>query len=143
MLAAKEDGVGLITFNQPEKRNAMSVEMWGGLGEILDEFARGQRGPRGRADRCRATRRSSPARISASSRRSAAMPTRSANTIGAQCRARASWRAFPKPVIARIRGFCLGGGLAIAMQADLRIAAAKPVRHSGGAARHRLWLRRG
>ncbi len=31
--------------------------------------------------------------------------------------------AFPKPTIARIRGFCLGGGLAIAMQADLRIAA--------------------
>ncbi len=24
MLAAKDDGVGLITFNQPEKRNAMS-----------------------------------------------------------------------------------------------------------------------
>ena len=39
MLAAKEDGVGLVTFNQPEKRNAMSVEMWVGLGEILDEFA--------------------------------------------------------------------------------------------------------
>ena len=31
--------------------------------------------------------------------------------------------SFPKPVIARIRGFCLGGGLGIALQADLRIAA--------------------
>ena len=31
MLAEVEDGVGLITFNQPEKRNAMSVEMWDGL----------------------------------------------------------------------------------------------------------------
>ena len=39
MLAAKDDGVGLITFNQPEKRNAMSLEMWTGFGEILDEFA--------------------------------------------------------------------------------------------------------
>ena len=39
MLAAKDDGVGLVTFNQPEKRNAMSLEMWTGLGEILDEFA--------------------------------------------------------------------------------------------------------
>ena len=39
MLAAKDDGVGLITFNQPEKRNAMSMEMWTGLGDILDEFS--------------------------------------------------------------------------------------------------------
>ena len=31
MLAAKDDGVGLVTFNQPEKRNAMSMEMWTGL----------------------------------------------------------------------------------------------------------------
>jgi len=37
---------------------------------------------------------------------------------------REKFHAFPKPVIARIRGFCLGGGLAIAMAADLRIAAA-------------------
>jgi hypothetical protein len=36
---------------------------------------------------------------------------------------RGKYAAFPKPIIARIRGFCLGGGLAIAMQADLRIAA--------------------
>ena len=48
-----DDGVGLITFNQPEKRNAMSLEMWIGLGEILDEFARGRLGARGGADRCR------------------------------------------------------------------------------------------
>src|SRR5260370_9550510 len=38
MLSACEDGIGVITFNQPEKLNAMSVEMWAGLGEILDEF---------------------------------------------------------------------------------------------------------
>ena len=36
---------------------------------------------------------------------------------------RAKLAAFDKPVIARVRGFCLGGGLGIAMQADLRIAA--------------------
>src|SRR5208283_4501603 len=36
---------------------------------------------------------------------------------------RKKFQNFPKPTIARIRGFCLGGGLAIAMQTDLRIAA--------------------
>ena len=29
---------------------------------------------------------------------------------------------FSKPLVARIQGFCLGGGLGIAMQADLRVA---------------------
>src|ERR1700686_5921401 len=38
MLAARDGGVGLITFNQPEKRNAMFMEMWIGLGEILEGF---------------------------------------------------------------------------------------------------------
>jgi enoyl-CoA hydratase/carnithine racemase len=38
MLASKADGVGIITFNQPEKRNAMSVGMWTGMAEILSEF---------------------------------------------------------------------------------------------------------
>ncbi len=38
MLAARDGGVGLVTFNQPEKRNAMSMEMWLGLGEILAGF---------------------------------------------------------------------------------------------------------
>ena len=31
-------GVARITFNNPEKRNAMSIAMWEGLGQILDEF---------------------------------------------------------------------------------------------------------
>src|SRR4051812_43791460 len=39
MLAAVADGGGTVTFNQPEKRNAMSVEMWDGLTGILDEWA--------------------------------------------------------------------------------------------------------
>src|ERR1035437_7409894 len=38
MLSGKTDGVGLLVFNQPEKRNAMSVGMGAGLGEILEDF---------------------------------------------------------------------------------------------------------
>src|SRR5882757_5814767 len=29
------DGIGVITFNNPEKRNAMSLDMWEGLGLAL------------------------------------------------------------------------------------------------------------
>ena len=38
MLADVAEGVGYATFNQPEKRNAMSVEMWDGLASILDTW---------------------------------------------------------------------------------------------------------
>ena len=39
MLAHVDDGVGWITFNQPEKRNAVSLAMWQAIPEIIDDFA--------------------------------------------------------------------------------------------------------
>lgn len=38
ILKSITDGVGIITFNNPEKRNAMSIEMWDGLGAALIEL---------------------------------------------------------------------------------------------------------
>jgi enoyl-CoA hydratase len=35
ILQGVSEGVGVITFNNPEKRNAMSLEMWEGLGSAL------------------------------------------------------------------------------------------------------------
>ena len=123
MLAAKDDGVGLITFNQPEKRNAMSMEMWTGLGEILDEFREdsavrvvvmtgaGNKAFVSGADISQFAKN----RSNADAQREYDRQT----GVG-----REKLNRFPKPVIARIRGFCLGGGLGIAMSTDLRIAAA-------------------
>jgi enoyl-CoA hydratase/carnithine racemase len=122
VLSSTDDGIGIITFNQPEKRNAMSVEMWGGMGEILDEF-REDSSVRvvvltGAGDKAFV----SGADISQfEQRRADADAQREYDRLTNGGRAKLA--AFPKPVIARIRGFCLGGGLAIAMQADLRIAA--------------------
>jgi enoyl-CoA hydratase/carnithine racemase len=121
MLAARQDGVGVVTFNQPSKHNAISVDMWGGLGQILDEFAADD-GVRvvvlsGAGDRAFV----SGADISQfEQQRSNADAQRAYDeqtSVG-----RRKLQSFPKPTIARIRGYCLGGGLAIAMQADLRIA---------------------
>jgi enoyl-CoA hydratase/carnithine racemase len=42
----------------------------------------------------------------------------------AQSAAWDAWRAVDRPVIAMIGGYCIGGGLMIAMKADLRIASA-------------------
>jgi enoyl-CoA hydratase/carnithine racemase len=121
MLAARQEGVGVVTFNQPSKHNAISVEMWAGLGQILDEFAAddsvrvvvltgaGTRAFVSGADISQFEQQ----RSNADAQRAYDQQT----SIG-----RRKLTAFPKPTIARVRGYCLGGGLAIAMQTDLRIA---------------------
>src|SRR5438552_16863344 len=38
ILQSVTDGVGVITFNNPEKRNAMSLDMWQGFGHALIEL---------------------------------------------------------------------------------------------------------
>src|ERR1700726_2821052 len=38
ILQSSTDGVGVITFNNAEKRNAMSLDMWEGLGSALVEL---------------------------------------------------------------------------------------------------------
>ena len=122
MLAQAADGVGVITFNQPEKRNAMSVEMWHGFSQIL-ELWRGDPAVRvvvltGAGDKAFV----SGADISQFERsRSNADAQREYEALTSA--GRETLAGYPKPVIARIQGFCLGGGLGIAMQADIRIAA--------------------
>ncbi len=121
MLSEIEDGIGLITFNQPEKRNAMSVGMWDGLAQILDAFEHdaavrvvvltgvGNRAFVSGAD----VSQFAQTRSDAEARREYNRRTRNG---------RARLAGFAKPTIARIRGFCLGAGLGIAMQCDLRMA---------------------
>ncbi len=123
MLAQVTDGVGLITFNQPEKRNAMSVEMWDGLTAILEAWIADDAVRvvvlTGAGDKAFV----SGADISQFEKsRSDADAQRAYEQLTS--RGRAMLAGFPKPVIARIQGFCLGGGLGIAMQADIRIASA-------------------
>jgi enoyl-CoA hydratase/carnithine racemase len=110
-----------MTFNQPEKHNAMSVEMWSGVAEILDDFAcdpairvvvmtgAGTRAFVSGADISQFEQQRSGAN---GQQAYDAMTLEGRRKLG----------SFGKPTIAMIRGYCLGGGLAIAMQADLRIA---------------------
>ena len=36
ILAEVSEGVGWLTFNQPERRNAISLEMWQGIGDAME-----------------------------------------------------------------------------------------------------------
>ena len=118
---AISDGVGIITFNNPEKRNAMSLDMWEGLGNALIEL-RDDPDVRvvilvGAGDKAFV----SGADISQfeKTRHNAEASEEYSRRSDAQ---RALLADYPKPTIACIRGFCLGGGMQVAMLADIRIA---------------------
>jgi len=122
ILKSIADGVGIITFNNPEKRNAMSIEMWDGLGTALIELREDDNVRvvilTGAGDKAFM----SGADISQfeKNRRDAKANEEYNRKSDAQ---RALLAEYPKPTISCIRGFCLGGGMQIAMLTDMRFAA--------------------
>lgn len=115
------DGIGIITFNNPAKLNAISAEMAEGLAQALTDM---RDDPEVKV--VVLTGAGEKAFISGGdvsqfekTRPNAEVASRSAERF----RQRQSVLAdFPKPTIASIRGYCLGGGLGTALNADIRIA---------------------
>jgi enoyl-CoA hydratase/carnithine racemase len=121
ILASIQDGVGRVVFNQPEKRNAMSVNMWEGMGAALDLFAEDP------SVRCVVLQGAGDKAFVSGADISQFEKVRSdANAQQEYDRITSAGRLklthYQKPVIAQIRGFCMGGGLGIAMSTDIRIA---------------------
>jgi enoyl-CoA hydratase len=122
MIAEKDGAIGWMIFNNPERRNALSMDMWQAMPVILDHF---ERDPevrvivlKGAGDKAFVSgadisqfekQRSSPETIAEYDRIAEAAGTR--------------LQEVRKPTIAMIHGFCIGGGLGVALQCDLRIAA--------------------
>jgi enoyl-CoA hydratase len=120
VLSRKEAGVGIVTFNNPQRHNAVSLEMWEATKRILDQFAADDEvrvvvlaGAGGKAF-------VSGADISKfASERATLEATRIYNA-----KTDAVFTGiyeFPKPTIAMIRGYCVGGGVGLASCCDLRI----------------------
>jgi enoyl-CoA hydratase/carnithine racemase len=120
LLSRKEAGVGIVTFNNPERLNAVSLDMWEAAKRALDAFAADNEvrvvvltGAGGKAF-------VSGADISkCASERASPEATRTYEVTTA-----ATFDGiyeFPKPTIAMIRGYCVGGGLGLASCCDLRI----------------------
>jgi enoyl-CoA hydratase len=120
MLSRKDGHIGYVTFNNPERHNAVSLDMWAATSQMLDAFAGDDdvrvvviTGAGGKSF-------VSGADISKfESERSSLEAVKHYNTIVA--RANETISEFPKPTIAMIRGYCIGGGLGLAVCCDLRI----------------------
>jgi len=122
-LLSKKDGpIGWMIFNNPDRRNAVTYEMWAAMPGILADFAAD---PviqviviRGAGEQTFI----SGADISQfEAKRSAPADQAHYNAIFGK--GNAALVDIPKPTIAMIRRHCIGGGLGIAVGCDLRIAA--------------------
>ena len=123
LLCDVADGVATVTFNRPEKHNALSMELQAAVPPLAQAIeadpsvrvvvltGAGERAFISGAD------------ISEFGERRTAVEARAAYDRSTAAMFEA-WRALTKPVIAKIRGYCIGGGMLTALQADIRVAAA-------------------
>ncbi len=120
VIARKDGNVGYVIFNNPERRNAMSLDMWEACTAAMADYARDASIRvvvlAGAGDKAFVA----GADISkfADERASEEGVRKYNEAVEA---AYASVHEFPKPTIAQIRGFCVGGGMGLASCCDLRI----------------------
>ena len=124
MILEIKNQVGYVTFNNPEKHNAVSLEMWESLGEMMNKLEKDNevrvivlKGAGGKSfvsgadiskfDKDRSTKE------------------QVLNYNEKTGKLYQSIENFPKPTIAMIDGYCIGGGLNLAVCCDIRICSEK------------------
>lgn len=121
IIGRREGAIGHVVFNNPAKLNAVSLDMWDGFVNILKDFAQDPEirclvvsGAGGKAF-------VSGADISEFEKaRNTPEQVAYYDKIGEEANRRL--HRCSKPTIARIRGYCIGGGLAVSLLCDIRIA---------------------
>jgi enoyl-CoA hydratase len=121
ILVERRDRVAIVTINRPEKRNALNIQTRAEGAAVLDELraddsvrvviltGAGDKAFIAGADIAEFTERT------AIQQREVMLDRSLFNAID----------GFPKPIIAMVNGYCLGGGCEVALACDLRIASDK------------------
>jgi enoyl-CoA hydratase len=122
MMAEKDGAIGWITFNNPARHNAVSMAMWEALLDIVNDYEQDEAirviVVKGAGDKAFV----SGADISEfEEKRSSPESTKAYNATSQK--ATKALKQVSKPTIAMIRGYCIGGGVSVAMSCDMRIAA--------------------
>ena len=122
LIAETQGPVGWLTFNNPARRNAVSIDMWEGIPQVLDRFEQDANIRvivlKGEGDKAFV----SGADVSQyEKQRSTAEGIQHYEEIAGRVAERL--QSCDKVIIAMIRGYCLGAGVNIALCSDLRIAA--------------------
>ena len=124
MLVEKEGAIGRMVFNNPEKLNAVSLEMWEAAERILDDLMSDRdirvivvTGAGGKAFVSGAdiSKFEDERATAAAVARYSEVTARVFDALQEAC----------KPTIAMVNGYCIGGGLALAVCCDLRICSDK------------------
>jgi enoyl-CoA hydratase len=119
VLLSREGDIATITLSQPERLNALSQAMWRQLGETAQALDADE------SVRC-VVIRGAGSRAFAAGADIAAFASERANSRQAKDYARGisglqQLAACRHPVVALIQGACVGGGLLVACQCDIRI----------------------
>jgi enoyl-CoA hydratase len=122
VLVVREPPLGFVVLNRPEVRNALNLRTWQRIAEALEELETERqvrviiiRGATDEAFIAGADISEFP-RLRASAEQARAYEKVPAQVVAAIVGSK-------KPVLAMIAGFCLGGGIQIALACDMRFAA--------------------
>ena len=123
ILFEQRDGVATVTFNRPDRRNAITYDGWKQLRRIAEEVAAD--------DGIRVAVLTGSGELAFSAGADIADFDRYRHDAeSAKVYAEAfdgaldAVESIPKPTISFIRGYCIGGGCELSMATDIRIAAA-------------------
>jgi enoyl-CoA hydratase len=121
IIVEKSNGIGRFIFNQPDKHNAISFEMWQGISRAMDDFSADD------SVRVVVLSGAGTKAFSAGADISQFAEQRASKDgvdvyDGAALKAENDLMHLNKPTIAMIQGYCIGGGAGVALCCDLRIA---------------------